>query len=46
MALDGYYEGPWRDTTRIIGGDNVYDEIAKLKSKRGKDIVTIGSRML
>jgi len=36
----------WQDTTSIIGGDAVYDEIAKLKRKRGKDIVVYGSRIL
>lgn len=38
--------GPWRETTRIIGGDQVYDEITKLKRKSGKDIVMYGSRVL
>jgi dihydrofolate reductase len=38
--------GPWRETTRIIGGDQVYDEIAKLKKRSGKDIVMYGSRVL
>ena len=38
--------GPWQDTTSIIGGDNVYDEIAKLKQKPGKDIIVFGSRVL
>jgi dihydrofolate reductase len=37
---------PWRDTTSIIGGDKVYDEIAKLKRKRSKDIIVFGSRVL
>jgi dihydrofolate reductase len=38
--------GPWRETTSIIGGDHVYDEIAKLKHKPGKDIIVYGSRVL
>jgi len=38
--------GVWRDTTSIIGGENVYGEIAKLKDKSGKDIIVFGSRML
>jgi dihydrofolate reductase len=38
--------GPWRDTTRIIGGNKVYDEIAKLKKISAKDIVMYGSRVL
>jgi dihydrofolate reductase len=38
--------GPWQDTTSIIGGDNVYDKIAKLKQKPGKDIIVFGSRVL
>ncbi|CAG7626091.1 dihydrofolate reductase family protein [Paenibacillus allorhizosphaerae] len=37
---------PWRDTTTIIGGNRVYDEIAALKRKPGKDIVMFGSRIL
>jgi dihydrofolate reductase len=37
---------PWRDTTRIIDGEHAYEEIAKLKRKRGKDIVMYGSRVL
>ena len=37
--------GPWRDTTTIIGGDAVYDEIAKLKQKSGKDIISFVSRV-
>jgi dihydrofolate reductase len=42
--LDLDETGPWRDTTRIIGGDHAYDEIAKLK--RGKDIIVFGIRVL
>ncbi len=38
--------GPWRDNTSIFGGDNVYDQIAKLKHKPGKDIIVYGSRVL
>lgn len=38
--------GPWRDSTRIIGGDQVYDEIAKLKHQPGKDMIVFGSRVL
>lgn len=38
--------GPWRDTTIIIRGDHVYDDIAKLKHKPGKDIIVFGSRVL
>jgi dihydrofolate reductase len=38
--------GPWRETTSIIGGDQVYDEVANLKKKSGKDIVMYGSRVL
>lgn len=37
---------PWRDTTTIIDGNHVYDEIAALKRKPGKDIVMYGSRVL
>jgi len=39
-------KGLWQDSTSIIGGDNVYDEIAKLKQKPGKDIIVYGSRTL
>lgn len=38
--------GPWRDTTRIIGGEDVYDEIARLKREPGRDILVFGSRVL
>lgn len=37
---------PWRGTTSIIGGEDVYGEITKLKGQSGKDIVMYGSRML
>jgi dihydrofolate reductase len=45
LATENVVE-PWRDTTSIIGGDHVYDEIAKLKRKTGKDIIVFGSRAL
>lgn len=38
--------GPWRETTTIIGGYNVYKEIANLKHLPGKDIIVYGSRAL
>lgn len=38
--------GSWRETTTIIGGDNVYNEIANLKHLPGKDIIVYGSRAL
>jgi dihydrofolate reductase len=39
-------KGSWQDTTSIIGGDNVYKEIMKLKQKPGKDIIVYGSHAL
>src|SRR4051812_43541144 len=38
--------GSWRDTTSIIGGENVYDEISKLKGRSGKDMIVFASRTL
>jgi dihydrofolate reductase len=38
--------GVWRETTQIIGGKNVYDEIARLKQQPGKEIVIFGSRAM
>ncbi|MDF2680452.1 MAG: bifunctional deaminase-reductase domain protein [Brevibacillus sp.] len=37
---------PWRGTTTIICSNHVYDEIAALKRKPGKDIFVYGSRTL
>jgi dihydrofolate reductase len=37
---------PWRDSSSIIGGDKVHDEIAKLKRKSGKEMIVFGSRVL
>jgi dihydrofolate reductase len=36
----------WRDTTRVISGDDVYSEIARLKDQPGKEIVVFGSHTL
>ena len=37
---------PWRNTTRIIRRDNAHEQIAALKSQKGKDILMFGSRTL
>jgi dihydrofolate reductase len=36
----------WRDTTRVIGGDDTYNEIARLKDQPDKEIVIFGSHTL
>jgi len=36
----------WRDTTRIISGDDTYHEIAQLKAQSGKEIIVFGSHIL
>jgi dihydrofolate reductase len=38
--------GTWRDTTRILRGENLYEEIAALKQRSDRDILTIMSRQL
>jgi dihydrofolate reductase len=38
--------GTWRDTTRILRGDDLYDEIAALKHRSDRDILVIMSRQL
>ncbi len=37
---------PWQDTTRIVRGDTLYDEIATLKQQPGRDILVLLSRSL
>lgn len=37
---------PWQDTTRIVRGQNLYDEIAALKRQPGRDILVLLSRIL
>ena len=37
---------PWKDTTRIVRGDKLYQEIADLKRQPGRDILVLMSRML
>jgi dihydrofolate reductase len=38
--------GTWRDTTRIVRGEHLYDEIAALKARSDRDILVILSRQL
>jgi dihydrofolate reductase len=37
---------PWENTTRIVRGDDLYQEIAALKAQPGRDILVLLSRML
>src|SRR5258707_7935371 len=37
---------PWKDTTRIVRGADVYQEIAALKQQPGRDIFMFAGRML
>ena len=37
---------PWEETTRIVRGAEVYQEIAALKQQPGRDILVLMSRML
>jgi dihydrofolate reductase len=37
---------PWEDTTRIVRGADVYQEVAALKQQPGRDIFTFVSRKL
>lgn len=37
---------PWEETTRIVRGADVYQEVAALKQQPGRDIFTFVSRML
>lgn len=37
---------PWEETTRIVRGADVYQEIAALKQQPGRDILVLLSRML
>ncbi|GLV55351.1 pyrimidine reductase [Dictyobacter sp. S3.2.2.5] len=37
---------PWEDTTRIVRGTDLYQEVAALKQQPGRDILVILSRML
>src|SRR5579871_2257514 len=37
---------PWENNTRIVRGENLYEEIAKLKQQPGRDIVISLSRQL
>ncbi len=37
---------PWENTTRIVRGADVYQEVAALKQQPGRDILVLMSRML
>ena len=37
---------PWENTTRIVRGTDVYQEVAALKQQPGRDILVLLSRML
>ena len=37
---------PWESTTRIVRGDKLYEEIAALQEKPGRDILVLLSRMM
>ena len=37
---------PWESNTRIVRGENLYEEIAALKAQPGRDILVLLSRML
>lgn len=38
--------GPWHTTSRVIGGKDVYEQVARLKEQPGGDIVMYASRTL
>jgi dihydrofolate reductase len=37
---------PWRSTTRIVGRADAHDQVAELKRRPGREILTFGSRTL
>lgn len=45
-SLTSEHTEPWRNNTRIIRRENVYEQIAALKQRTGKEILVFGSRTL